>query len=422
MTGKSIFGDVLGNSIAQNNRQWFGRTPSPTTASGIPVSPVGRGASGNPGPDGRSGGAGGTWEVQAPGGYANDAEVEIRPLRDVVERNAANNPAVPTYGLNSAGEWIPVNEVEPIVITGRRPVSAGQLAGDVGRGFVGVGKGLMELALMPVDGYRMLAHSLNGTQDSVQPYSDITKGIKSGDITPDSVALSLIHASPAGMATDIGLRDYRRAAESAGGMFGGAAIGGGVLAVGKGAGTAANAGKQFLVDNAASMVDDFARRGVPVLPFPNAPRMPMAAYAVPVDDVTFGMRATVSNSGDDFAKGLKPLNSPAPDKWINKGGTVWNEFDGTWVYKDQSGNVVRYPQGYPDFSGGGYVRQSVNIETVPNHTTDFNKANKAAPLGPKLPENTWHHHQNGTTMEEVNKIIHSRFTHRGGVSIKKGGQ
>ncbi|WP_193385096.1 HNH endonuclease, partial [Rhodanobacter spathiphylli] len=45
----------------------------------------------------------------------------------------------------------------------------------------------------------------------------------------------------------------------------------------------------------------------------------------------------------------------------------------------------------------------------------------SAPLGPKLYENTWHHHQNGTTMEEVNKIIHSRFTHRGGVSIKRNG-
>lgn len=36
-----------------------------------------------------------------------------------------------------------------------------------------------------------------------------------------------------------------------------------------------------------------------------------------------------------------------------------------------------------------------------------------------LPENTWHHHQNGTTMQEVNSDIHSRFTHRGGVSAKK---
>lgn len=131
-----------------------------------------------------------------------------------------------------------------------------------------------------------------------------------------------------------------------------------------------------------------------------------------------GAQLAVANS----VKGVKPLNSPNPEKWVNqKGGTVWNELDGTWVYKDIDGNVVRYPDGYPDFSGGGYVRQSVDIDTVPNRTTDFTNADKLAPLGPKLPENTWHHHQNTFTMEEIDKIIHKRFTHQGGVSIKKNG-
>ncbi|MFM7888318.1 MAG: HNH endonuclease [Pseudanabaena sp.] len=27
---------------------------------------------------------------------------------------------------------------------------------------------------------------------------------------------------------------------------------------------------------------------------------------------------------------------------------------------------------------------------------------------------TWHHHQNGTTMQAVDEVIHRRFTHRGG--------
>ncbi|WP_445375112.1 HNH endonuclease [Photorhabdus tasmaniensis] len=30
--------------------------------------------------------------------------------------------------------------------------------------------------------------------------------------------------------------------------------------------------------------------------------------------------------------------------------------------------------------------------------------------------NTWHHHENGRTMQEVPKNIHKPFTHRGGVS------
>ncbi|QNQ18829.1 HNH endonuclease [Kosakonia sp. SMBL-WEM22] len=34
-------------------------------------------------------------------------------------------------------------------------------------------------------------------------------------------------------------------------------------------------------------------------------------------------------------------------------------------------------------------------------------------------KNTWHHHQNGTTMQEVPSRIHRKFTHRGGVSFIK---
>ncbi|MFB9246325.1 HNH endonuclease [Massilia antarctica] len=83
--------------------------------------------------------------------------------------------------------------------------------------------------------------------------------------------------------------------------------------------------------------------------------------------------------------------------------------------------TAQYPNGYPDYKGGGYVRQSVEINMVPNHTTDFVNADKNAPLGPKLPENTWHHKEDVRTMEEINKIIHARFTHKGGVSIKKSG-
>ncbi|XHJ04879.1 HNH endonuclease [Staphylococcus epidermidis] len=34
-------------------------------------------------------------------------------------------------------------------------------------------------------------------------------------------------------------------------------------------------------------------------------------------------------------------------------------------------------------------------------------------------ENTWHHHEDGKTMQEVNKKIHREFTHRGGTSLKR---
>ena len=130
---------------------------------------------------------------------------------------------------------------------------------------------------------------------------------------------------------------------------------------------------------------------------------------------------------DPFGLSNKPKNSPRFEKWMDKGGTAWSEIDTrTVVYKDWEGNIVRYPNGYPDFEGGGYVRQKVDIDDLKgNHGTspggDFGKADAKAPKGPKLETNTWHHHENGRTMQEVDRKIHDRFKHRGGVSNIKNG-
>jgi hypothetical protein len=113
----------------------------------------------------------------------------------------------------------------------------------------------------------------------------------------------------------------------------------------------------------------------------------------------------------------KPLNSPDPKKWKKKGGTV----DANWTYTDKHGNTVSYPNGYPDFKPGGHVKAEVEIQQKGNYTTDFSDATAAN--GGSQPEGTtWHHHENGTTMQAVDSEVHARFTHRGGVSIKKKGK
>ncbi|WP_445375762.1 hypothetical protein ACSLVK_10325 [Photorhabdus tasmaniensis] len=72
-----------------------------------------------------------------------------------------------------------------------------------------------------------------------------------------------------------------------------------------------------------------------------------------------------------------------------------------------SGSVVRYPNGYPDFSP--YERQRVDVPDLQgNHSRtgngDFAKADAAAPKGKANYDlNTWHHHENGKTMQEVPK-------------------
>ncbi|MBN3818327.1 hypothetical protein G3N57_17700 [Paraburkholderia sp. Se-20369] len=121
--------------------------------------------------------------------------------------------------------------------------------------------------------------------------------------------------------------------------------------------------------------------------------------------------------------GEKPLNSPDVTKWINKGGTVHVEVEtGTWVYTNAQGVTVRYPNGYPDFSP--HAVRSVDVPGLEgNHsrapTGDFGKADAMAGSAADYRNNTWHHHENMVTMQEVPKDIHGEFTHRGGVSNLK---
>lgn len=114
---------------------------------------------------------------------------------------------------------------------------------------------------------------------------------------------------------------------------------------------------------------------------------------------------------------VKPKNSPDPVKWMKKGGSITIDEDGTWTYHDWEGNSVRYPNGYPDFKEAGMVKQEVQLDNFESYSKDFSKADELAPHGPMNKEvNTWHHHQDGTTMQEVNKKLHRRFTHIGGMS------
>lgn len=109
----------------------------------------------------------------------------------------------------------------------------------------------------------------------------------------------------------------------------------------------------------------------------------------------------------------------ALQKWMDKGGKVEILEDGTWAYTNSEGITIKYIDGFPDFKEAGLVRQEVEIGEFKNYAIDFKKANMTAPLGKKLRSNTWHHHEDLKTLQEVNKSIHAEFTHRGGVSPKE---
>jgi len=111
-------------------------------------------------------------------------------------------------------------------------------------------------------------------------------------------------------------------------------------------------------------------------------------------------------------------NIPNAERWILRGGRITWHPDGSFTYADWEGNAVRYSNlGYPDFSAAGLVRQEVQFIYKGNYTTDFANADALAPLGSRLPASTWHHVEDLARMQEINRRLHMRFTHTGGVSL-----
>jgi len=75
--------------------------------------------------------------------------------------------------------------------------------------------------------------------------------------------------------------------------------------------------------------------------------------------------------------------------------------------------------GYPDFRAAGVVQKEVKIKFSGNRNKDVLLANQRAGLSKRPKDHTWHHHQDGTTMQLVPKTIHEQTGHTGGFSEAK---
>jgi hypothetical protein len=73
--------------------------------------------------------------------------------------------------------------------------------------------------------------------------------------------------------------------------------------------------------------------------------------------------------------------------------------------------------GFPDFSG--YATHTVSIGQTGIRRIDEPAANAAAGLRRTPKGFTWHHHQDGVTMQLVPTTIHARTGHTGGVALRK---
>ncbi len=74
-------------------------------------------------------------------------------------------------------------------------------------------------------------------------------------------------------------------------------------------------------------------------------------------------------------------------------------------------------EGYPDFKAAGVVKKEVRIKQTGDRNRDYGLAYKAAELKPEEGY-TWHHHQDGTTMQLVPRNIHGATGHTGGVATQ----
>ncbi len=95
-----------------------------------------------------------------------------------------------------------------------------------------------------------------------------------------------------------------------------------------------------------------------------------------------GNRLNLEDITSEILK-TKPMNSPKPDKWYKKGGSISIDDNGTWTYTNKSGVSVNYPNGYPDFTP--YMHPNVKpvqieVHSPKNNPKDFENANIAAKL------------------------------------------
>ena len=185
---------------------------------------------------------------------------------------------------------------------------------------------------------------------------------------------------------------------------------------------AAKAGTKALVKSGgralAGEVDDVARV---------AAKGSTAAREVKAADNVGDAATQAVKKADGFKVKPRPPKPRKPNvkKWIEEGGTVKHNPDGSVVYTNKDGVSVKYNrEGYPEF--GPHSQGQVDINMTGKRSTDFANADRAfreqmgdptwkRPTGPD--GLTWHHVENGKTMQLVPTSVHSQFQHTGGVSV-----
>ncbi|HRI65418.1 MAG TPA: HNH endonuclease, partial [Polyangium sp.] len=121
--------------------------------------------------------------------------------------------------------------------------------------------------------------------------------------------------------------------------------------------------------------------------------------------------------------GRKP-HQPIAKKWLDNGGSIDQKANGTTTYTRSDGVSVTYDkEGYPDFTPYRHPTvKDVQIQFTGSYEKDFAVADKAAGITEEMRQQqnyTWHHHQDGKTMQLIKRDVHKDFFHTGGMAGAK---
>jgi len=118
--------------------------------------------------------------------------------------------------------------------------------------------------------------------------------------------------------------------------------------------------------------------------------------------------------GNNPINGNDPSGLTSVPEFLNKGIKVVNSYLETHPVTG-----VPFNSGFPDFSSAAI--KEVQLAGLTGTAKDFNLANKAAGLTETPAGYTWHHVQDGATMQLVPTDIHASTGHTGGAAWLKAG-
>lgn len=132
--------------------------------------------------------------------------------------------------------------------------------------------------------------------------------------------------------------------------------------------------------------------------------------------------AKYKDSAKDFYKDIvglpKKINGRIPINAKYAGKTL--HFTGKLKSKYPHG-IPYNTQGYPDFSR--YVIKKIDLKNgFKGRTKDFSLADKISGISKQYRKDnklTWHHHENGRTMQLIKRELHEAARHNGGISTTK---